>query len=240
MENVSSVLGYYNILAYVIPGMLHLYVLNEVARLGALPYLELSLLNNANVPPALVAVEIIAIILAAFVISHLLEPIAVRIIYLIIGPKPMVESLDRLKRVYPNIKINFAPHEVEMLRTVIQQRSKEVSRLIEQYQALSVMLRNLSVGFLLLSVLEFTNLLLSGDSSQAIFGIFALMLSIAAISRSTTNRLWSYNIIYEAALEYGSNLEEVIDSSSYRRDRPKQIKQRRTKTNSGRRSKVSS
>jgi hypothetical protein len=228
MESVSSVLGYYNILAHVIPGLLYLYILNEVCRIGDLPYLKLNLSASANLPAAILAVEIIAVVLAAFVISHLLEPIAARILFLAVGKKPRIDSLNRLKRIHPTIKIDFTFDEIDILHTVIQHRNPEVSRMIEQYQALSVMLRNLSVGFFLLGALQFTVLLLGGDWSRAIFGILAILLSIVAISRSITNRMWSYNIIYEAALEYGSNLEEVIENSSYRQ---KKSKPGRAKTN---------
>ncbi len=229
MESVPSVLGYYNILAHVIPGMLYLYVLNEVSRTGDLPYLKPELLNNANTPPAILAFEIIAILLAAFVISHMLEPIAARILYLAVGQQLRKQSLDRLKQIHTDLRIDFAFHDIDILHTVIQQRSQEVSRSIEQYQALSVMFRNLAVGFFLLGVLEFTKLALNGIWAHAVFGILALLLSIVAFSRSNTNRLWSYTIIYEAALEYGSNLKEVIENSPYRVNQPKQ---KRTKTNS--------
>ena len=237
MESVSSVLGYYNILAHVIPGELYLYIFNEVARLGELPYFKWDLAASAALPPALLAGGLIALLLAAFVTSHLLEPVAARILFLTVGKRPRVDILERLKRIYPTLKIDFSPDDIDMLYTLLRQRSPEVARLIEQYQALSIMLRNLAVGFFLLGMLAFTNLFLGGEWYQAIFGILGILLSLVALSRSNINRMWSYNLIYEAALEYGSNLQEVVENSHFRQKKAVETKPIKTRTDAGKRTK---
>lgn len=229
MESVSSVFSYYNVLAQIIPGMLYLYAVNEMSRLAKLPYVDIKVISGASIPPALLTAGIVIFIFAAFVISNLLEPLATRILNFTIGRRNALSSLERLNRIYPQLKLNFSYNDIDLLHTIVRQRSQEIAHLVEQYQALGGMLRNLALGFYFVFFIEVAKVVVYSSWSHAFIGVFALFLGLASTSRSSKYRNWSYSIVFESALEYGSNLEEVVENSSYRLNKLEQAEKIRTK-----------
>ena len=72
------------------------------------------------------------------------------------------------------------------------------------------MLRNISLGSFLLSILQFISYTDAPSSISLLIAISALVFSIIAYSQSEDIRTWYFSSIFEASLEYGLSLEEVV------------------------------
>ena len=73
------------------------------------------------------------------------------------------------------------------------------------------MLRNISLGFLLFALLQIWMIALNFHSQALVVTIGALVLSRVAYLRSRMFYHWFFTDIYEASLEYGTSLKEVVE-----------------------------
>lgn len=213
MESIASTLGFYNFLSYVIPGLLYLYVINEFARLLRWESVDISILfQNGEAAPGLLTV--VVILLGGFVVAQLLEPIANFIFHKALVRRDIaVDGFELFRKKNDSLEIKFKPADFELLFTVIRQRNTEIARPIEQFQAQSIMFRNLSFGLLLLSILEIASYFTYHLIEFGIIGLLALWMCWIAHQRSNKFRIWFFERIFEASLDYGDSLEKVV---SYR------------------------
>ncbi len=210
MESIASTLGFYNFLSYIIPGLLYLYVINEFFRLLQWRSVDVSVLfQSGQSAPGLLT--LVVILLAGFVVSQLLEPIAKFIFHKLLARKDIaITGFELFREKNKSLKINFKPSDFELLFTIIRQRNSEISRPIEQFQAQSLMFRNLSFGLLLFSALEFISYFEFRSVEYIVVSVVALWMCWIAHQRSNKFRIWFFERIFEASMDYGSSLEEVV------------------------------
>lgn len=210
MESIASTLGFYNFLSYIIPGFLYLYVLNEFSRLLHWRSVDIAVLfQSGGAAPGILTIGVV--LLAGFVIAQLFEPIAKVIFYKLFTRKDLkITGYELFCEKNKPLKISFKPSDFELLFTIIRQRNSEIARPIEQSLAQSLMFRNLSFGLLLLSVLEFISYFEYRSIEYIVIGLFALWMCWIAHQRSDKFRIWFHERIFEASLDYGSSLEEVV------------------------------
>lgn len=210
MESIASTLGFYNFLSYIVPGLLYLYVLNEFSRLLHWRYVDISVLfQGGTSAPGLLTV--VVILLAGFVVSQLLEPISNFLFHKLFNRRDIaIDGFNLFQQKYERLTIKFKPSDFELLFTIIRQRNAEIARPIEQFQAQSIMFRNLSLGLLLLAVLEFVSYFEYRSLEYAFAGGLALWMCWIAHNRSNKFRIWFFERIFEASVDYGRSLEEVV------------------------------
>lgn len=167
-----------------------------------------TLFQSGQSAPGLLTV--VVILLASLIIAQLLEPIANFIFRRIITRKDFAENgLHLVQEKNKSLKINFEASEFELLYTLVVQRSPQISRNIEYFQAQSLMFRHLSFGFLLLSALEFINYFEVQSVEYFVVGLLAFAMCWIAHQRSNKHRIWFFERVFEASLDYGTSLKEV-------------------------------
>lgn len=213
---MSVSLGIYDFFAYVIPGILYLFVFNESLRIFEIKFFDITLWIQSGQSFNLLL--FIPVLIAAYVIGHIIDPLAYnfyhKFIYRLRHKKKIYEKqLQYLKEGYPKLNIQFNPKDWTILFTLLRERNTEITKVIDKYQADSMMLRNIALGTLLLTIVYFGKFLLTVFWVDLVISLGVLIISLLAINKSNQFRTWFYTAIFEASLGYGTNLKEVINYS---------------------------
>ena len=203
---MSVTIGIYDLFAYTIPGFLYLFVINEFFRLIGWNSLQFDQLNQI---PDLIFAAIA--ILCAYVIGNLFDFFAGWFLNTLLGRgrTPEVE-LTRLTKRYPTLDIRFVPKDWELLFALLRQRAREPSSLIETYGATGILHRNICFGLLLLAILQIYQMFLNYSHAGLAIAIGILILCYVAYRRNRMYYVWFFREIYEASLNYGKSIEEVV------------------------------
>jgi len=211
---MSINLGVYDFFAYFIPGTLYLYVFNELLRIAGWKFIDFaSWIQPENTPSVVV---IIPILICAYIIGHILDPFAHFFCYRLIrrmrGLLPTdEEAVQTEKERYPILNIKFEAKDWPVLMNLLRQRNIETMHTIDKYQADSTMLRNVAFGSLLLAIIQTGGYFSSHEKMYLINSFVVFLLSVFSYLRSKEFRLWYFLGVYEASLEYGSSVEEVVE-----------------------------
>ena len=111
---MSLTIGIYDLFAYIIPGLLYLFVINEFLQVMGSAYLALGDFLSLPAGVGLVALALAAV--AAHLLGHLLDPLAKRTVDLVTArTKPSEAALTGLRARYPSLDIRFAAKDWSML-----------------------------------------------------------------------------------------------------------------------------
>ncbi|MBV6400382.1 MAG: hypothetical protein CNIPEHKO_00667 [Anaerolineales bacterium] len=227
---MSITLGIYDFFAYLIPGLLYLFVFNELLRSVGWRFFDayawFQYIQTSN---ALFLIPIlIPLLIGAYIIGHVLEPIAITFVgffYRLRNSKRVVVNcIDILEQRYPDLTIRFEPDDWEILFTFIRQRNIEMARVIDKFQADSIMLRNIAFGSFTLSFIQIGVFISNQKLESLINSLIALLFCLLTMLRSIQFRTWFFTDIFEAALEYGTSLKEV---ASYNRNNRTTVRKKR-------------
>ncbi|MBI5933842.1 MAG: hypothetical protein HY867_09055 [Chloroflexi bacterium] len=210
---MSFSLGLYDLFSYLIPGMLYIYVVNEYIKLFGFSHLDPSQLSKVDQSTS--ALVVVAILFAAFVIGHIFDYLASTLLYKLIYRRSIPEvALGELKRKYDTIDIAFKPDDWDILMIILRSRNIELTKILDKFQADSIMLRNLAFGFFLAMILSFTMFFQTLNTQEILLALAMLIAWGFASYRSKQFRLWFYTDIFQASLEYGSTLKKVMENNS--------------------------
>lgn len=211
---MSINLGIYDFFAYIIPGLLYLFVLNEFSRNIGLKFVDfLTWLQPGQAPNAIFVLPILVI---AYVMGHIFDVLAyqfyLEFIYRLRHKKKVSEKqLQYLKERYPNLDIQFESKDWNIMFTFLRGRNVEIARIIDKYQADSIMLRNIALGMLILALIYIGIFFSAGSWTSLFYAGSTFLASLFAIKKSNRFRTWFYSGIFEASLEYGKSLKEVAE-----------------------------
>jgi hypothetical protein len=199
---VSSRLGIYDIFSRIVPGGLYLGALVEFARI-----LNLIRFDWGTVLGELGVIPSIGLALIAFVLGSAMDGISVAWHNLF---RLHSKGLNDFKEEHNNWKIEFQEKDWAILRAYIYIHNLNVADEIERHNALSIMMRNISLAFALLSVCEVIQLITIGDWRFAVLAVILMFLSYQAAIQARNMRDWFYRSIYETIIGYGLKLEDIV------------------------------
>jgi hypothetical protein len=206
---MSLTIGIYDLFAYTIPGMLYLFVI--LVYLWRFQIVQASISNLSDLPSGIAWLVFVFGIAAAHVLGHLLDYFAQRFVFqLLRRRKDSERALQELKQRYPNVDIQFEAVDWNLLFTLLRERSQDHTRVIDSFEANSIMLRNICFSLLWLSVLQIYTLMSSFSVLGLIFVLGTIILTFVAQQRSRMFHRWFIVEIFEASLNFGNNLNEVI------------------------------
>jgi hypothetical protein len=223
---MSVSLGIYDFFAYIIPGVLYLYVINEFFRVVGLKFVNFALWFQPGQAPSIILA--IPILIIAYVVGHLFDILAYRFytkfIYRLRHKKKIYEKqLQYLKNGYPTLDIQFEPRDWSLLFTFLRERNSEITRVIDKYQADSMMLGNIAFGTLLLTIIYFGIFFSTGSWTFLVIAGGTLLVSLIASNKSNQFREWFYSTVFQASLGYGVNLKEVAEYT-YDKNKSQRVK----------------
>jgi hypothetical protein len=226
---MSINLGIYDLFAYIIPGLLYIYAINDVLRNIGWKFVDIGLWLKSG--QSISILVIIPVLLGAYLIGQILDLLANRMFsdsfYWLIHRKRILEnSLQRLKDRYPGISIQFEPKDWSMLFAFIRQRNPEMGRIIDNFVANSIMLRNVAFGAFLFAVSQIVAYITTGFQYTLFNVIISIVVCVLAAERGNQYRVFFFTDIFRASLEYGSSLKEVIGYKDKEKGPPTKLKRR--------------
>jgi hypothetical protein len=206
--------GIYDFFSYFVPGLLYLFVVNEFLRIVGWKFVNFVIWFHSGQAPNIIL--LVPIVMAAYIIGHILDPMTFKFffgfIYRIYDRRgSSSRSLEFVKENYPTLKVKFEPKDWNILFTILRQRNTSISQIIDKFQADSIMLRNIAFGMLVLSLIYIGDSISTKNSGALIAGLAALALCGFSINRSRQFRIWFFTGIFEASLEYGTSVKEVVE-----------------------------
>jgi hypothetical protein len=219
-------LAIYDFFSYFIPGLLYLSVANEFLRVLGWKYVNFVSLSQSGY--TLNIIVLVPIIIISYILGHLLDGIANRFFYGLVDrlrrqPPMYANALRILKERHPQLSIKFDPMDWAVLFTLIRQRNSEMAHSIDRDQAYSIMLRNISFGCLLLALIQAGAYVASSQQALLLNCLAAFLISSLAFWKSAEFRLWFFLDIFEASLEYGSSLKDVVEHNYKKTTRGRRI-----------------
>jgi hypothetical protein len=207
---LSFSVGVYDLFSYTIPGILYLFVANEVIRTLGFPYLKY---QDVTSPAAIVLV-----VCAAFILGHVMDFVADRWKELGEKKKVSTQAVEILKRNYPDLDIKFQPKERAVLFAVIRRTHNDITATLDRNKAISILFQNVSLGLLLSAIYFLINMFANGYSSISLaLLIVSTVLSLVIRQRSRMFNLWFNSLIFEVALTYGTNTQDILKSTKLKK-----------------------
>jgi hypothetical protein len=204
---MSITLGFYDFFSYTVPGIFYLFTIDLFFRTFNFPNINIADIG-ANLVYALVG------LLIAYVVGHLMQPIAHGWYRLFNKNNPERKAINEFKENYPELKIAFDIRDRRMLMSFIRHHNLPLAETIDQFNANGIMLENISFGLFLFALVQAVVMLLKGLSSFGVLAVIAaLVFSFIAIRKSALFSQWYYSGIFGQALHYGRSVSEMFGVS---------------------------
>lgn len=201
---MSISIGIYELFAYTVPGVVYIYVINEFLRLLNFPHVDISKLDN------IAQLSILAVI--AYISTHIFDSITRRIwVPLFMNEDFKKESLESFKRERNEVDIQFTADQSQLIASAICHSDKDFYDRIAMLDVLYMMLRNISFGFLLFSILQLAIFWKNNWEIQfLIIALLSFVVAIILIYRSKQFRKRYFQYFYSSALCYGTSIEQIL------------------------------
>lgn len=211
-------LGIYEFFARIIPGAFYMAGLAQFLVVIGLLKVDWQMLNNISL------VVSVGLIVICYVLGEAFDRFALA--WFRVFKKPGFSELTFTafkKRYQDRWELNFKGSDWPILLAFIRTKNMELAGEIERHNALSIMLRNVSVGLLIMVVNTLIQFIIVRSIINVIVAAILLLISVLIIIESTKFRTWFYNGILETMLAYRIDLEAAIKPV------PEKLVQRRSK-----------
>lgn len=206
---MSITIGIYDLFAYTIPGLLYLYTIYcFFYRIGVITF---GFSDIPDLSSGMGLFTVIILVIASHIVGHLFDFFTLSFTARLSRRYETFDSgLQHIKKKYPDINIEFQPRNWSLLFTMLRKRNHEFTRIIDSYGANSIMMRNISFGLFLLSLIKIYELILNFSVTSLIIVLGLLLFCFISYRRSRMFHRWFFTHIFEASLDYGSSLKEVV------------------------------
>ena len=198
-------LGVYDLFSRIVPGGVYLVAVGEFARVLGWIKIDLGLLKDIGILPSLV------LLLITYLVGSAMERVGAAWRHIFRKRGINARALESFKQKHADRwVIDFKDKDWAILRAYVYIHNPSVAEEADRFNALSIMLKNVSFGLAILIVdvvIEFINT--NNYLFLALAGVF-LLLSYQLVIRSSTQSDWFYSYIYETILAYRLNLEERV------------------------------
>ncbi len=212
---MSITLGIYDLFSYLIPGLLYLYIGNEVLRIFGQKYIDISVLAQGG-QSSINLITGTLILVLAYVLGNIIEIVRGYLfdnwLYSNVPDQALTKIRRRMSRAGMTVEFNHS--EWSIYQEVLRVRNGEIGE-TDRHKAEALMMRNLSFGSLLYAALQLMEFILQTNSYYHILlGLLAIGVSILTWRRARRFDEWNYRSIYSQALAYGSNLKDFLENST--------------------------
>ena len=198
-------LGIYEIFSRVVPGGLYLAALAQLAHITGLLTVDPKMLENVSLLASF------GLLIGAYIISSIFDPLALALFRLAKKPGQSARSLAEFKeRHKTRWLVDFDDAEWGILLAHIRTRNLDLANEIDRHNALSIMLRNLSLGLLFMAVNSLIQYFIASTPVSILLSAFLLVASIALLREAVKFRGWFYNTIYETIVALRLDVEKRV------------------------------
>jgi hypothetical protein len=205
----------YDFFSYMIPGIFYLLIFIYLGNIFELLTINAEFLTFSSI-------QILAYVaIISYVIGHIFEPLSTIVWYRFFRPKEdtLKDEAEvifaQFKKEHPRFEFAFEPIEFPIIKEYIRQKCITALDDIEQFSALYMMLKSISLSFLIFALIMFVRLLTSYHSLThhilyLVIGCASLVFSIITIKRSVTFRKWYYFRILESIVSDTLDSSEIV------------------------------
>lgn len=196
---MSIRIGLYDFFAYALPGIFYLIIVGFWLASFGLVMIDLKTLESLS------ASSLLVIVGAGYIVGQLIDPIAYRWmrIFQSRNRDAVKIAFNEFHSQHPWLVLNFKPADWGILLRAIKSKSLDAAMDVEQHNVAAIMLRNISLGLVLVSGSYLVYFLVVNTNIwNLLLSVAFFALSIAAMRRSRLRRHWFYTAVFEAFSAY--------------------------------------
>ena len=198
-------LGIYEIFSRIVPGLLYIAAVGQVFVILGLVEINWEIVNNISITSA------VGIIIIAYFVGEAFDRFAIFWFRLFRKKGFSTRSFAAFKKKHiDQWTIDFEDRDWPILLAHIRTKNLELASEIERHNALSIMLRNVSFGFLLMAISSQIQYILSRDFLYMAVSISLLVIAVLLGRESGKFREWFYNGIYETIIALRIELTNYV------------------------------
>ena len=198
-------LGIYEIFSRIVPGGLYIFTVGQLLVILGIVVPDWQVLNSLSLVSGL------GIMAVAYVFGETLDRFALAWFRVFCKRGYNSIALANFKRWYVDKwDIDLKDTEWHILLAYIRTKDLALTDEIERHNAISIMLRNISLGLLFLAINCFIGYFLSRGIHYVVAGIASVLFAVLIILDSVKFHQWFFNSIYDTILAYRLDLEERI------------------------------
>jgi hypothetical protein len=153
----------------------------------------------------------LGLIVIAYILGGAFDNLAVTLFQLLKKQNISGRTLERFKKAYQDRwQIDFQDDDWPLLLAFVRTKSLDLAGELDRHSALSIMLRNVSLGLLLMAVNSLIQFLISRNPIDMLISIFMFVLSLLILREAIKFRSLFYESIYQTILAYRMDLETAI------------------------------
>ena len=200
---MSITLGLYDIFAYLVPGVLFLYILNEFLALLHLATIDVNKLANP--------IYAILMLIVAYFTGSMLYILFDRLWYDRMYRKIRQTALDDVKQRCPEIMIQYSVDSAGTLAEILRIRNYQALHDAERHKVNSIMMRNLSLCLSFYVLLQAISAVVYQAWIPFLpFGVVAIIFIPLTYRLAKWYDRWHYRAIFSEALSYGPDLKSFL------------------------------
>jgi hypothetical protein len=198
-------LGIYEVFSRIVPGGLYLVVIVQILSTLGIVHFDWQVVNNLSLA------ALIGLIVVAYILGGAFDNLAMVPFHLFKRRNVSARRLAQFKETYGGRwRFDFEDGDWPLLLAFIRIKSLELAGELDRHNALSIMLRNVSLGFLFLAINSFIQFFIFRNSMSIFIALVILGLSMLILREAMKFRAWFYDGIYHTILAYRIDLAAVI------------------------------
>ena len=119
-------------------------------------------------------------------------------------------ALEAFKKLHPLLHVNFEASDWNILFAYIKRQNLDIASDIERVNASSIMLRNISVGFIILAFAEIVNFSMKLLPLHLFLGIVSIAFSVVAGRESDKFAQWFFHAIFENIASQALQISDLV------------------------------
>ena len=198
-------LGIYEVFSRIVPGAIYLTAIIQLLAILGLLTINWSLLDNFSLAHAAVFTTL------AYILGVVFDRLAI-IWYLLFKPTGIsTRVLQNFKAKHKDKwTIDIEDKHWPILLAHIRTRNLDIASDIDRYNAFSIMLRNISLGLLMIMLNFLIQFAIGKSTSYLLIAVVVLIASIFVVREGVRHREWFYNNIFETTIAYQLDLAQHI------------------------------
>lgn len=203
---MSITMGIYDFFAYVVPGLIYLFLLNDFS--SRMEWVSFDLMQvNSQISIGTIGV----VALAAYIAGNVFDVFAHWFCFSLLTRKNMSETvLQEFKKQYPELNVAYRPKDYHMLFVLLRARNPTFTQTIDRFEANSILLKNVSFASLLFAVIRLPDVVISFSTANLALFLASLVICWLAFRASKNYHTWFFLDVFQASLDYGLSIPEVL------------------------------